>query len=112
LTFLGTLDQIIVRFSAGKDFNSITNILAYLKAGRYNTLGKVRFPLRLLLFKKFYEGQQVFVETQKQQKENELKLLRSQIDVHFLFNNLNTLDSLIDSNPGKAKEYISRLSLI
>jgi LytS/YehU family sensor histidine kinase len=29
-----------------------------------------------------------------------------------LFNNLNTLDSLIDSNPEKAKEYINRLSLI
>jgi len=29
-----------------------------------------------------------------------------------LFNNLNTLDALIDSNPSKAKEYINRLSLI
>ena len=72
----------------------------------------VSFPLGLLLIKKFYEGQQVLVETQKQQKENELKLLRSQIDPHFLFNNLNTLDSLIDSNPEKAKEYFNRLSLI
>jgi two-component system LytT family sensor kinase len=54
----------------------------------------------------------VLVETEKQRKENNLKLLRSQIDPHFLFNNLNTLDSLIDSNSEKAKEYISRLSLI
>jgi sensor histidine kinase YesM len=112
LTILGTLDQIAGRFSAGKDFNSITNILDYLKGGLYNAVDMVSFPLGLLLIKKFYEGQQVLVETQKQQKENELKLLRSQIDPHFLFNNLNTLDSLIDSNPEKAKEYISRLSLI
>jgi two-component system LytT family sensor kinase len=54
----------------------------------------------------------VLVETEKQRKENNLKLLRSQIDPHFLFNNLNTLDFLIDSNPEKAKEYISRLPLI
>jgi sensor histidine kinase YesM len=112
LTILGTLDQIAGRFSAGKDLNSITNILDYLKGGLYNAVNMVSFPLGLLLIKKFYEGQQVLVETQKQQKENELKLLRSQIDPHFLFNNLNTLDSLIDSNPEKAKEYINRLSLI
>lgn len=68
--------------------------------------------LGLLLTKKFYESQTEFLKVEKQQKENELKLLRSQIDPHFLFNNLNTLDSLIDSNPEKAKEYINRLSLI
>ena len=72
----------------------------------------VGFPLGLLLTKKFYEGQTELVKAEKQQKENELKLLRSQLDPHFLFNNLNTLDALIDSNPNKAKEYINRLSLI
>jgi two-component system LytT family sensor kinase len=54
----------------------------------------------------------VLVETEKQRKENNLKLLRSQIDSHLLFNNLNTLDSLVDSSPGKPKGRISRLSLI
>ncbi|MFY7670335.1 sensor histidine kinase [Tenacibaculum sp. MEBiC06402] len=72
----------------------------------------VSFPFALLLTKKFYEGQAQIFEIKEQQKENELKLLRSQIDPHFLFNNLNTLDSLIDSNTEKAKEYINRLSLI
>jgi LytS/YehU family sensor histidine kinase len=72
----------------------------------------IGLPLGILLIKKFYEGQQELVLIQNQQKENELKLLRSQLDPHFLFNNLNTLDSLIDSNPEKAKEYINRLSLI
>lgn len=72
----------------------------------------VGIPLGILLTKKFYESQTQVVEIQKQQKENELKLLRSQLDPHFLFNNLNTLDALIDSNAEKAKEYINRLSLI
>lgn len=73
---------------------------------------EVGFTLGILLSKKFYEGQAEFYNVQKQQKENELKLLRSQIDPHFLFNNLNTLDALIDSDSSKAKEYINRLSLI
>ncbi|MFD2567277.1 sensor histidine kinase [Pseudotenacibaculum haliotis] len=72
----------------------------------------VAFPLGILLTKKFYEGRTELITIEKQQKENELKLLRSQIDPHFLFNNLNTLDSLIDSDSEKAKEYINRLSLI
>ncbi|WP_405294566.1 sensor histidine kinase [Algibacter sp. Ld11] len=70
------------------------------------------FPFALFLTKKFYEGQNDYLKIEKQQKENELKLLRSQIDPHFLFNNLNTLDALIDSDTNKAKEYINRLSLI
>ena len=72
----------------------------------------VAFPLGVLLTKKFYEGQVTVAKTKQEQKENELKLLRSQIDPHFLFNNLNTLDSLIDNDSEKAKEYINRLSLI
>jgi sensor histidine kinase YesM len=112
LTFIGTLDNIIGRLSAGGNINNIKNILSYLNDGLYNAVDMIGLPLGVLLIKKFYEGQQELLETQKQQKENELKLLRSQIDPHFLFNNLNTLDSLIDSNPTKAKEYINRLSLI
>ncbi len=91
------------RFPTGFDF-----ILKMLDIGSR----QVAFPFALLLTKKFYEGQNNLLEIEKQQKENELKLLRSQIDPHFLFNNLNTLDSLIDSDPEKAKEYINRLSLI
>lgn len=88
-----------------KGFNFIINMI---NRGAQQTA----FPFALLLTKKFYEGQNQYLKIEKQQKENELKLLRSQIDPHFLFNNLNTLDSLIDSNTEKAKEYINRLSLI
>ncbi|MDT7832608.1 histidine kinase [Flavobacteriaceae bacterium S356] len=82
--------------------------LTYLNVGSE----LVAFPLGVLLTKKFYEGQVLLSKTKEQQKENELKLLRSQLDPHFLFNNLNTLDSLIDRDSAKAKEYINRLSLI
>lgn len=112
LTIIGTVDNLIGRLTAGKSLNSISNIFRYLQNGLYNATDMVGFPLGVLLIKKFYEGQLQLAETQKTQKDNELKLLRSQIDPHFLFNNLNTLDSLIDSNPEKAKEYINRLALI
>jgi len=43
-------------------------------------------------------------------KESELQLLRAQIDPHFLFNNLNILDILINLDPKKASRYTKRLS--
>lgn len=42
----------------------------------------------------------------------ELSLLKSQINPHFLFNNLNALDDLIDRDKKMAKEYLHRLSKI
>jgi len=42
----------------------------------------------------------------------ELNLLKSQINPHFLFNNLNTLDDLIDRDTAMAKAYLHRLSKI
>ena len=42
----------------------------------------------------------------------ELGLLKSQMDPHFLFNNLNALDDLIDRDKEQAKAYLHRLSKI
>ena len=46
----------------------------------------------------------------KQLKESELQALRSQINPHFLFNSLNSINSLTISNPEKASEMIIKLS--
>lgn len=43
-------------------------------------------------------------------KESELNLLKSQINPHFLFNSLNSISSLILTNPEEAQEMIYRLS--
>jgi len=43
-------------------------------------------------------------------KETELKMLRSQINPHFLFNSLNSISSLTLSNPEKAREMVVKLS--
>lgn len=63
-----------------------------------------------LLGKKLYDAQVHLLDMEKAKKESELQLLKSQIDPHFLFNNLNTIDSLIDSNPQTAKKYLNRLA--
>ncbi len=43
-------------------------------------------------------------------KETELKMLRSQINPHFLFNSLNSISSLTITNPEKAREMVIMLS--
>ena len=43
-------------------------------------------------------------------KETELKLLRSQINPHFLFNSLNSISALTVSNPEKARDMVIKLS--
>ena len=40
----------------------------------------------------------------------ELKTLQQNIEPHFLFNNLNVLSSLIESNPNRANEFLNKLS--
>ena len=43
-------------------------------------------------------------------KETELKMLRSQINPHFLFNSLNSISALTISNPEKARDMVIKLS--
>jgi two-component system LytT family sensor kinase len=108
----GFLEDTVGHFSGDNDWSEfkygIPEIINYIS----NTSESIGLPFGLILAKKYYENQIQFSNIQQKQKENELKLLRSQISPHFLFNNLNTLDALIDSDKAKAKEYINRLSLI
>ncbi|MEM6321014.1 MAG: histidine kinase [Bacteroidota bacterium] len=63
-----------------------------------------------LIVKQYYESKNQIMQLQKEMKESELQLLRAQIDPHFLFNNLNILDILINLDPTKASAYTKRLS--
>ncbi|MEM1122691.1 MAG: histidine kinase, partial [Bacteroidota bacterium] len=67
-------------------------------------------PGLFILGKKLYEAQTTFLKIEKEKKESELLRLNAQIDPHFLFNNLNTIDSLIDTNPTGAKTYLNKLA--
>lgn len=42
--------------------------------------------------------------------QSQLDSLKSEINSHFLFNNLNTLSSLIEQNPEKAEDFLNELS--
>ena len=112
LTILGVIDDTSGFLSAGKQLKDLPEWHRVIINGIYTSANNTGFIFGILFTKKFYESQTNLFKVQQEQKENELKLLRSQIDPHFLFNNLNTLDSLIDSDAEKAKEYINRLSLI
>ncbi|NJM52159.1 MAG: histidine kinase [Blastocatellia bacterium] len=48
--------------------------------------------------------------TQQAKTAMELKTLQQNIEPHFLFNNLNVLSSLIESNPNRANEFLEKLS--
>ena len=51
----------------------------------------------------------------KEVRQNELKevaLLKRQLDPHFLFNNLSSLDGLIDSDPAAAHVFLAKLSKV
>lgn len=67
-----------------------------------------------LLFS-LHQNQQNIVKNQQLLAENirtRYEALKSQIDPHFLFNSLNTLDGLISMNTDKAHEYVQNLSAV
>lgn len=55
------------------------------------------------------------VEAEKLQKENsiaQLETLRTQVNPHFLFNSLNALQSLIETDQEKARQFVQELSKV
>ena len=68
-------------------------------------------PISMILFiKQLIETQNRLLTTEKEKKEAELKLLKQQIDPHFLFNNLNILGALIQQDKDVAAEYLNRFA--
>lgn len=112
ITSIGIIERVVGFATGGNDWSKFPSIYNLILYSIFNGSDSIGLILGILITKKFYETQNQISKIKEQQKENELKLLRSQINPHFLFNNLNTLDSLIDSDSNKAKEYINRLSLI
>jgi len=97
-------------WAENKPWQTYPRLLASLLNGIGLTVENAGLPLGILLAKKYYESQLHIVQIQKQQQESQLRLLQAQLNPHFLFNNLNTLDALIDASPKKAKKYITNLS--
>lgn len=75
-----------------------------------NHLESYAFLAILLLGKRMFDYQQRYLRVEKEKRENELRMLKAQVDPHFLFNNLNILDALIPENPALAQSFLRKLS--
>jgi len=105
----GLLELHAYRLAVGKGLLKV-DLLNLITWSISSSTENVGILVGILLGKKFYEAQLELEKREIQKRENELRLLKSQIDPHFLFNNLNTVDSLIDKDPKIAKEYLNHLS--
>ncbi len=112
LIFYGVLKFTIWHWAEHAPWQTYPSIVDLVIKGLSNSASNAGLPLGILLTKKYFEAQVQMADIQKKQKESELKLLQAQINPHFLFNNLNTLDALIDSRPEQAKKYIKHLSAL
>ena len=86
------------------------NFIVRLFSGIENNFSSIVGLCLFLIGKQYYESKNQVMQLQKEMKESELQLLRAQVDPHFLFNNLNILDILINLDPKKASRYTKRLS--
>jgi LytS/YehU family sensor histidine kinase len=64
----------------------------------------------VLFFKNWKEAAVQQEKLKREQLALQYETLKSQVNPHFLFNNLNSLTSLISSNPEKAIDFVKRLS--
>ncbi|MDD5695432.1 MAG: histidine kinase [Bacteroidales bacterium] len=74
------------------------------------TAGIVLMDLGIFLFRKWRDSQLQVERFKKESAESQFETLRAQVNPHFLFNNLNTLSSLIYEDPAKAGQFIREMS--
>lgn len=80
-----------------------------------DTLLALIVTLTSLLIKSITDQRDVFIENETLKTENlkgRFEALKNQMDPHFMFNSLNTLQSLISIDTDKAEEYLQRLSCV
>ncbi|WP_192347933.1 sensor histidine kinase [Algoriphagus sp. Y33] len=70
------------------------------------------FYFAFLLFQKFQENQRMLAAYDAALAESTIRQLKQQLNPHFLFNNLNVLDQLIEENPATASEFLHDFSEI
>lgn len=104
--------SIIYYFAFNKMYTPIDNLFPFIILDAIANTKTLGIFLGILLSKKYYETEKDNIMLEKENKANQLKWLKSQIDPHFLFNNLNALDDLIDRDPQSAKKYLHKLSTL
>ncbi len=66
----------------------------------------------IYFFRKWNQSIEEKHHFQEQILKNQLDLLKNQVNPHFLFNSLNTLEALIDENSMNASRYVSELATV
>ena len=110
LVATGFLDLLRDYLGSGRTWSDLPSVDYIIIHSFYYSSADLAPPFLLIMIKKYFEKQTSLAIIKEQQKDAELKLLRSQLSPHFLFNNLNTVDALIDTDSQKAKTYIAHLS--
>jgi len=127
------LKRLIVQFIVTVVFSSIVIVLSifltslfwnqqitlnyFLETGSFMTKVVIIFVLggslisnTILFFKNWKEAAVQQEKLKREQLALQYETLKSQVNPHFLFNNLNSLTSLISSNPEKAIDFVKKLS--
>lgn len=108
---LGSILILAILFSIKSKF--INNNSSYL----LNTIGVFTPPL-IIAFIAFvlrtvierWKDRIKNMNLEKEKLHTQLKLLKTKLNPHFLFNSLNNIDVLIEENPKTASEYLTKLS--
>ncbi|MFK8165602.1 MAG: sensor histidine kinase [Lewinella sp.] len=108
---IGGTSNILGALTAGREASAVLfPINTFIVNGLNSALFEVALLIGFVFSKKSYDQ---FINNKNlaiENRENALKILRSQFSPHFLFNNLNTIDALIDDRPAVAKKYVSHLA--
>ena len=111
LILVGGVGLIVRSLSDGYPIrNVIYPVHAFIVQSLNNSLFDVALLIGFVFSKKSYEQLMANKDLAIENRENALKILRAQFSPHFLFNNLNTIDALIDERPAVAKKYVSHLA--
>jgi len=127
------LKRLIVQFLATIVFSLVIIVLAVLLTGLFTHqeitseyflmtgffMAKIAFAFifvgtlgsnAVMFFKNWKEAAVQQEKLKREQLALQYETLKSQVNPHFLFNNLNSLTSLISTNPDKAIDFVKKLS--
>lgn len=111
LILTGFIDLLRDYLGSGYTWYTLPSIDYIIVHSFYYSSADLAMPFLIILIKKYFEEQTQMAHVERAQKDSELKLLRAQYNPHFLYNNLNTIDALVDYSPREIiKEYILNLA--